>query len=249
MHPFSWLGRRRPGLRDANSIPILLYHRFDSRQALTPWTVVTEKFAAQVRWLTQHSRPVPLRAAIDTSGTTEPTDLLHAVSITVDDGDASVFTEMFPVIRAYGLPVTLFVCPYSISRSPTALTWALLRQMVNTGLVDVQFHTATHPNFHYERDRRTPGDYEALIEFELTHGRSDIEERLGLKVDLLAWPYGIYDSELEESAARLGYAAAFAVKTNGPSKSKFAISRVSVSDRHTDEDLSRLFATHDGPVL
>src|SRR5579863_291937 len=170
MHPFSWFGWSRPSLPDVNTVPILLYHRFDGRKAGTPWTVVTENFAAQIQWLTQHCRPVPLKTAIDTTGPIEPAEPLRAASITVDDGDASVFSEMFPIVRNHGVPVTLFVCPYSISRSATALTWAQLREMVDTGLVDVQFHTATHPNFHYERDRRSPGDYQALVEYELTQG-------------------------------------------------------------------------------
>ena len=59
-----------------------------------------------------------------------------------------------------------------------------------------------------------------------------LESRLGVKVDMLAWPFGIYDRELEGAAADAGYKAAFAFK-GGPARcgsDPFAIPRIPVSD-------------------
>jgi peptidoglycan/xylan/chitin deacetylase (PgdA/CDA1 family) len=225
--------------------PILLYHRFDPCLAATPWTVVTEIFRDQLNWLGINDyRIVTLRTALDQRPAKSPISGPRDIAISVDDGDATVYTEMFPIIKAYRVPVTLFVFPYAISRSADAVTWDQLKEMVDSGLVDVQFHTLSHPDFRYERSRRTPANYRAFVEFELTHLRDSIEKRLGLAVDLLAWPFGIYDQELKRIAAACGYAAAFAVKKNTPYEdSIFAIPRVTVTNRDIGRKLGTRIAS------
>ena len=110
--------------------------------------------------------------------------------------------------------------------------------MVESGLVDVQFHTLSHPDFRHERARRSPADYQAFVEFELCHFREEIEQRLHLTVDMLAWPFGIYDCELEKAAAAAGYVVAFAVKNNSHNEdSIFAVPRISIHNRDYGEGL------------
>ena len=38
-----------------------------------------------------------------------------------------------------------------------------------------------------------------------------LEEKLGTQITLLAWPYGIYDSYLEQEAAKAGYVMSFSI--------------------------------------
>ena len=223
--------------------PILLYHRFDPLAAATPWTMVTRVFEEQLNWLGENGYPiVTLRAAVHARLIKASTR--REVAITVDDGDATVYTELFPVIKKYRVPVTLFVFPYAISRSADAVTWEQLEEMVESGLVNVQFHTLSHPDFRYERSRRTPANYRAFVAFELTHLRDSLEERLDLSVDMLAWPFGIYDDELKRIAAECGYTAAFAVKNKSPAdNSIFAIPRLNVSHRDTGRTLGARVAS------
>jgi peptidoglycan/xylan/chitin deacetylase (PgdA/CDA1 family) len=62
--------------------------------------------------------------------------------LAVDDGHRSVDTDMPPVLRRHGVPVTLFVSPSAVSNATYALTWARLRDLGTTGLVDIQSHTS-----------------------------------------------------------------------------------------------------------
>ncbi|HTO85212.1 MAG TPA: polysaccharide deacetylase family protein, partial [Methylomirabilota bacterium] len=41
--------------------------------------------------------------------------------------------------------------------------------------------------------------------------KATLEQKLGGRVDLLAWPFGIHDSELEQWARQDGYTAAFTI--------------------------------------
>ncbi len=228
-------------------IPILVYHRFDPTKPV-PTAVRTPVFESQLAWLEgHHYRILSLHAAIDELRSQreahEP-----AVVLTIDDGHRSVYTEMFPVIVKYHVPVTLFIYPSAISNASYALTWDQIKKMQASGLVDVESHTYWHPNFRRERERLSPADYAALVKWQLERSRQVLESRLGVKVDALAWPYGIYDRDLEEAARNSGYAAAFAYD-GGLARAGcdlYAIPRIPVSDSDTGERFSRLM-THPAP--
>src|SRR5258707_1322168 len=111
--------------------PILLYHRFDPHLAATPWTMVTGAFQEQLNWLGENDyRIVTLRSAVHRRLAKSPMSGSREIAVSIDDGDATVYTEMFPIIKTHRIPVTLFVFPYAISRSADAVTWDQLKEMV-----------------------------------------------------------------------------------------------------------------------
>jgi peptidoglycan/xylan/chitin deacetylase (PgdA/CDA1 family) len=199
-----------PALAPANTVQILTYHRFETREN-PPGTVVTPAtFSAQMAWLVENNIPVlPLTDALaHAKGAATATP---AVSITADDGWRSVFTEMFPVIQRHRFPVTLFLNPPSIGQGTAYLTWAMVAEMRASGLVDIQAHTLTHPNFNTEHARRTPSDYAAFVRHELADCRHALQDKLSASVDSLAWPFGIHNAALEGAAQEAGYTAAYAL--------------------------------------
>lgn len=121
-------------------IPILVYHRFDST-AIVPTAVRTAVFESQLTWLEgHHYRVLRLHAAIDELRSQREAHET-AVALTVDDGHRAVYTEMFPVIVKYHVPVTLFIYPSAISNASYALTWEQIKKMQASGLVDVESQT------------------------------------------------------------------------------------------------------------
>lgn len=193
------------------AVPILVYHRFGPT-VTDAMTVTTAVFDEQLAWLRAHDyRIIPLRELLAALDGGEPLPA-RAVVITADDGHRSVYSDMWPLIRRYGFPVTLFVYPSAISNADYALTWPQLAEMVGTGLVDVQSHSYWHPNFHRERARLSADAYRALAMMQLTKSRDVIARRLGGPVDLLAWPFGIHDAQLAQWAREAGYVAAFTLE-------------------------------------
>jgi|SRR5579885_2031396 peptidoglycan/xylan/chitin deacetylase (PgdA/CDA1 family) len=229
---------------NAQGIPILVYHRFDTEKA-GPTTIRTLVFEKQMAWLTEHHYHfVSLHAAIDfLEGNSSAVDL-PAVVITADDGHRSVYMEMFPVIQRYRIPVALFIYPSAISKASYALTWEQLRIMQQSGLVDIESHTYWHPNFQKEGARLSPDAYQAFVAVQLTRSKEVLAKQLNTKISMLAWPFGIYDPELEQAAARAGYRAAFAY-TGGPAHpgcDLFAIPRIPVSDADQEARFASLIA-------
>lgn len=194
---------------EAGSVPILAYHRLGPVVA-DAMTVRTSVFASQLEYLkANRCTVIPLRRLTAfLAGKAAPLPAC-AVAITADDGHASVYSDMFPLIMRYRVPVTLFIYPSAISNAKYAMTWQQLREMQDSGLVDIQSHTYWHPNFRNEKKRLSKDVYEKFVRQQLSKSKEVLEQRLGAHVDMLAWPFGIHDAELMDKARQLGYIAGF----------------------------------------
>lgn len=188
---------------------ILAYHRFGP-VVKDSMTIRTTTFRTQLEYLKQHGYPViPLRSLVMHLLGKGPAPPARAVVITADDGHASVFTEMLPLVREYRVPVTLFIYPSAISNASYAMKWDQLAELARTGLFDIQSHTYWHPNFKTERRRLAPAAFQTFVATQFAKPRTVLRDRLGVDANLLAWPFGIYDDELIASAAQSGYLAGF----------------------------------------
>jgi len=193
-------------------VPVLLYHRL-GLSVTDAMTVRTAVFAAQLAYLKSHDYTViPLRHLTDYLAGKTTQLPARAVVICADDGHESVYTALFPLIRRYHVPVTLFIYPSAISNASYALTWQQLHEMQDSGLVDIQSHSYWHPNFKKEKVRLGKDAYEKFVRVQLVQSKSVLEKQFGKPVDMLAWPFGIYDDELIRAASAAGYVAAFTIE-------------------------------------
>jgi peptidoglycan/xylan/chitin deacetylase (PgdA/CDA1 family) len=229
---------------DPPAVPILVYHRFGPSVA-DRMTLTTPVFEAHLRHLRDHGYTViTLRRLLAAWRGEMPAPPARSVVITVDDGHASVHTQMFPLIRRYGVPVTLFIYPSAISNAAYALTWAQLGELVGSGLVEIQSHSYWHPNFRDEKRRLPARAYEQLVRSQLLDSRRTLQDRLGVRVDLLAWPFGIYDQELIEYARDAGYIAAVTLEHRHarPIDSPMALPRYLLTESDRGAAFARLLA-------
>jgi peptidoglycan/xylan/chitin deacetylase (PgdA/CDA1 family) len=201
-----------PGISTAIQIPILVYHRFGP-QVADSMMVRTDAFEAQLRQIEEAGyRVIPLRQLVDHMVGRAPPPPARSVVITVDDGHRTVYTELLPRVRRHHIPVTLFIYPSAISNASYAMTWQQLAELRATGLFDIQSHTYWHPNFFRERQRRDSESYARFVDMQLSRSKAVLEKRLGERVDMLAWPFGLQDAGLRTCAARAGYIAAFTLE-------------------------------------
>jgi peptidoglycan/xylan/chitin deacetylase (PgdA/CDA1 family) len=203
---------RADGSASEKGVPILLYHRFGPVVA-DSMTVTTPHFESQLKYyLSRGYTVISLRELVDyylgERGSIPPRSLV----ITADDGHKSVYADMFPLLKRYHVPATLFIYPSAISNVSYALTWDELKEMKDTGLVAIQSHTFWHPNFRNEKKKLNHHQYEKFLDGQLRKSREKLEGELQVKVDMLAWPFGIYDEELMKKAAQDGYVAAFTME-------------------------------------
>lgn len=203
-----------PSLTFANAqinIPILCYHNFNptipGSMTLTP-----QKLEAQIKWLKDNGYTIiPLQEAVAYLQGKRVQLPPKSIVITADDGWQSVYKYMLPLVRKYNIPVTLFIYPQTISTGKNAMSWEQLKELKETGLFDIQGHTYWHPNFKKEKKKRTTAAYEQFVKQQLETSKKILEDKLDIKVTLLAWPFGIYDPYLEQAAANAGYTMAFTI--------------------------------------
>lgn len=210
---------------------ILVYHRFGP-QVADSMTTRTEVFIAQLAELRRAGYTiVPLATVVDSLAGRMALPP-KAVAITVDDGHRTVYTELLPIIRREHLPVTLFIYPSAISKASYAMTWTQLQEVLASGSVSIQSHTYWHPDFRIERRRLDADAYRQFVRQQLEKPRQELQARLGVSADYLAWPFGIHDPELEAAARAAGYRAAFTLgeRHATPRDSPLALPRYLIVD-------------------
>lgn len=194
-----------------HDVLILVYHRFSERESDST-TVRTETLRSQLRFFSENGyRIVPLADVLDWHAGTQDKLPPRALVLTVDDGHRSVFEVLWPMLREHPVPVTLFIYPSAISNASYAMTWDQVRWLAKSGNFDVESHTYWHPNFKTERARLAPKAFERFARDQFHRSRDRIEKETGGSVRLLAWPFGIYDAQLEAMARDEGYRYAFTI--------------------------------------
>lgn len=196
---------------DSTNIPILCYHNFNP---VKPgyMNMKPQTFETQIKWLKDNGfHIVALKDAVEYLQGKRASLPTKSIVITFDDGWASVDTYLLPIVQKYNFPVTLFIYPETISHGKNALTWDQLKKLQRTGMFDIQSHTYWHPNFKQEKKKRSQADFDKFVKSQLVNSKKILDEKLGINVTLLAWPFGIYDAYLEQQAADAGYVMAFSI--------------------------------------
>ena len=159
-----------------------------------------ERFEQQLSWLSRRRKVVPLLETL--------THAERSVAITFDDGYRDNLTVALPLLEKFNLPMTLFVVAGFVD-GDGYLSEEELREISRHPLITIGSHGLWHRHF-----TRLSLDE---AQFELTESKHLLEDMIGKTVDLMAWPYGECNAELEQLAGECGYQAAWSVwkGTNG----------------------------------
>ena len=150
----------------------------------------------------------------------------HCAVITFDDGYKSQYEVAWPIMKKFGYTFTMFIYTEGVAGGSLAgggaITWEQLADMRDNG-IDIEGHSATHQDLREGhpvtvteggkkvRKRLTGPEYEQWIQNELVASKNLLEQRLGIKVNCFAVPYGFYNEHIKEIARNAGYEAIFTV--------------------------------------
>src|SRR2546428_13119970 len=147
--------------------------------------------------------------------------------ISFDDGWKSQYEVAWPIMKKFGYPFTMFLYTEGVRGGTLgggeAITWEQLADMRDNG-VDIQAHTATHqdlreghtvlviePGGKRTKKKLTGADYEQWVQNEVVGCKQLLEQRLGIKINCFAVPFGNYNEHVKELARNAGYEAMFTV--------------------------------------
>jgi peptidoglycan/xylan/chitin deacetylase (PgdA/CDA1 family) len=139
--------------------------------------------------------------------------------ITFDDGWKSQYEVAWPILKKFGYPVTLFIYTEGVRGGHfgggEALTWEMLAEMRDAG-ADIEDHSATHQDLRKPYDKvakkkLSPPEYEQWLQNEIVASKQLLEQRLGVRVNCFAVPYGFYNEHIKEVCRSAGYEAVFTV--------------------------------------
>src|SRR5216110_2851831 len=147
--------------------------------------------------------------------------------ITFDDGWKSQYEVAWPIMKKYGYPFTLFIYTEGVRGGSLgggeAITSEQLADMRDNG-VDIEAHSATHqdlreghtitlasPGGKKTATKLTGPQYEQWLQNEVVGSKQLLEQRLGIKVNCFAVPFGNYNDHVKELARNAGFEAMFTV--------------------------------------
>ncbi|WP_457749235.1 polysaccharide deacetylase family protein [Sulfurimonas sp.] len=190
-----------------NHAVVLQYHRFDENKY--PSTSISMNlFSQQIEYLIKNDYTVwsfskVIKYLLQKKELPDKT-----VSITIDDGYRSVYTKVYPLLKKYHLPFTIFVNSVPVvHESVHYLTWDEMREMGKYG-AEYANHTYSH-QFLVRDGIKNPENYKQHVSKEIQMCEEKIEKELGKKVctdpKILAYPFGEYDKQLMQLVKSLGY--------------------------------------------
>jgi len=198
-----------------------------------PYAVSIENLIAHFSWLRANGyTPVSIADLQDAAaGRKSLPD--KPVLLTFDDGLASAYTHVFPLLKLFGYPAVMSVVTAWIEGAGPVdyggrildrsafVTWEQLREMSESGLIEVATHSH---NLHRGLEGNPQGNlqpaavtrsfgvdgyetdtaYRGRITADLSASVALLDRQLGRRPRVLAWPYGAYSGVALEIAAEQG---------------------------------------------
>lgn len=190
--------------RDGSRRVILLYHSVGN----SPWAVPEESFRAQMAWLDEHACVVPIERLVEESAAEG-----LRVSLTFDDGYASLIDTVAPVLASYGMTASVYLNTGLVKSSERAqsdpasgqypdeqlMSWVEIQALSSQG-----WGVGSHGVGHLDLTRASG----STMERELRLSKSEIESRLGRPCEYFAYTWGRFNGELRNAARIAGYSGA-----------------------------------------
>lgn len=173
-------------------IVILMYHKLSQTADDNNYTVSSEVFENQIRYLHDNhfQTLIPEEIPFVPQYKNE-----KFILITFDDGFETDFTVAYPILKKYGFKGISFVTTSFLGKN-NYMSWEQVRKLQEGGF-SIQSHTHTHALFGLL-------DEVSIIQ-ELKFSKALLKQHLGIEATALAIPGGNYSRNIQKLALHNGY--------------------------------------------
>lgn len=231
--------------RSYRTLPILCYHQFTTTDSPAHKLELRAKdFEAQLRYLRDNEYQILSFAEAAEVMRGDRAMPKKGVVLTIDDGYDSVYDVAWPLLKKYKAKATLFIYSDFIGGG-AALTWAELKEMGDSGLIEVESHGKSHASLAPLPEDKSEAGYKTRLAAELSASEAAFMARLGRPPAYLSYPYGNSSRIVADMLKDSGYGLAATV-TRGANASfvdPFLLHRTMIYDDHQLDDFARFLST------
>lgn len=238
-------------------VNILCYHRFEERKITDPkkkqfgdiYFISPDMFEEHLKYLKDNKyNVIPMSEYVKfvEAGKGAPS---KTVVITIDDGYRSIYDKAYPLLKKYGYTATTYLYNNFLPGGKNALNVAQIKEMAADGF-EFGSHTATHPILSLKQKTRKgkkysmdDKEYLRFLDTEIIGSKKYLEEKTGLSMETIAYPYGAYSEEVIAFVEKAGYKAGFSVvpSYNTADTAKYALKRTMLYNNTDIERFKRIF--------
>src|SRR5207249_277403 len=217
----------KPVVDQTSQTLIFCYHRLVDKVRYPGTEITPADFEAQMKQLKDSGITVISMQDLLAWKRSEKNIPPRCAVITFDDGWKSQYEVAWPIMKNFGYPFTMFLYCEGVAGGNLgggqAITWEQLADMRDNG-IDIEAHSATHqdlreghtvmviePGGKRTKKKLTGAEYEQWLQNEVVGCKQLLEQRLGIKVNCFAVPFGNYNDHVKEVARNAGYEAMFTV--------------------------------------
>lgn len=160
------------------------------------------------------------------------------VMLTFDDGNSSDHDIALPALVERGLKAVFFICSGRLG-APTFLTAEQVREIKANGM-EIGSHGVDHRPWRHLDQRE--------LEIELNDSRQCLSDVCGDPIDMVACPFGSYDSRVLKALRKSGYRVVM-TSDGGPCSARGdLVARNTVRRSFSLAEIDRLLASNSRPV-
>jgi peptidoglycan/xylan/chitin deacetylase (PgdA/CDA1 family) len=244
---------------DLNSQAVVLcYHRFEDKTA--DMVSRPAEFEAQMQALKDSGIEVISMDDFLAWRRGEKSIPKKSAVITLDDGWNTGYSVAWPILKKFNYPFTMFIYPDYVKGGPRAgggsITWEQLAEMRDAG-VDIGSHSMSHSDLRAKKGKNDE-QYREWLKTEIAGSKQLLEEKLGIAVKTIAYPYGNQNEIVREAVKEAGYEGGFTVygQHMGNAGDPTLLGRFAVDSKNPDVFTKRVLAfsgagsaSSSGPVV
>ena len=182
-------------------VPILMYHyiRPDPGHGDPigqDLSVTPEQFAEQTKYLADHHFTTMTMAELADVRAGRLALPANPIVLTFDDGYQDFYTHAWPLLREHGFKATSFIVTAVVGQPPY-VTWEMIDEMQQSGLIEFGSHTVTHKELPFLSDGQAKQEIE--------QSKQPLEAHLGHPVRSFSYPVGRFSDRDVELVRSTGY--------------------------------------------
>lgn len=196
--------------REQTRVAVLGYHNFSNTKSPTDMRMKTAEFCRQMQFLKDSDICVISMQDFIEWRFGNRCLPEKCVLITIDDGWKSVYTDAYPVLKAYGYPFTVFLYVRFMGGQGDSLSADQIKEMTGCGAT-IGSHSWNHfYGKNWKAKASKPFEYAKMVKKELLDSRLKLIELFG-NCSTYCYPGGYHSAPMRSGLKPSGYQLAFTV--------------------------------------